>query len=155
MEYGIVSDMQPAERLLCQPQRFVNLLEMGESESDELKRRLTTTNGVLDILVHPYFYENIHVKSSDEYKRKRKTYLVDSFSRQQPLVIFEEFHKLDQLGIHLREMCADTVYSLSTNVADPSPATASWDDVAESLKDLDTKHIQLGGMRLTINAHID
>ncbi len=152
------------ESTKCQPEllnRPKNLLEYDSNQLAALRQRIVSANGMVDILVHPFFKEvDPHRPASSDYIDKRNRRLSESAQNPVLLIIFEEYDQLptlEQNNGHIPLIVVPTksenptpyVQGLDPLVTDDENA---WKTMVRLFQTLEIKHIRLGGRYMSFAA---
>ena len=108
---------------LLQTARFIDIFQLTDAEESALKKRVFAHRGQVDILVHPFFDEELifdKIYEDTDYKPMRDELLGRSRDpHTRPLIIFEEQKKCVFLSSQIK--LDGTFYIVATFPMDPDP----------------------------------
>lgn len=122
------------------------LLDLNGQAKEYLRQAILEQNGTVDILVHPFYYEE---EAEDWYKSRLKSYLRNATSNRTPVIVFEE-HSTTKKNLG-RKLGPGNFYVVPTRRGDPEPYPIlgnyddPWEHAAKILRELGVVNIRIGG----------
>lgn len=142
---------------------------LTEQETDTLRERINSSDGKINILVHPFFHEDDPVSKrgpSEAYLANRNEAIRRSFeTNTQPLIVFEEAHNLPSLQTKLQGeqgslLIVPThpeqpVPHLSKESDEPHEDNIAWARLKDLFDNLGVKSAEVGGRYLYFAGLVD
>jgi len=142
-----------------EPSSGLRLLDFWKHQEDKhLRESVESSEGEIDLLVHPFAVINTDGIKRDQVKvqlresRKHKERVVESIGTStRPVLILEEEEGVDHTQVLLMtNRIKKPVYLIGTWVSNPEPLKGKrrgegWDEFIERLKSLGVSRVNLGG----------
>lgn len=154
---------------------FHNVLSLTEEERETLKSRIAESQGLVRIVIHPYYLKQIaSLSDSSEYKIKlhgpRATIVEESFDRMLkakstvPIMLFDSEERIGgtkQKIDPILKASGNELYLVPTYDASPVPSAkvsksveGEWKFFIDIMKNLGVKRLIVGGMYLFVDVSI-
>lgn len=125
--------------------RMLDLLLLRAEQEMELKRLVEIQNGHLDVLVHPYYNDDISEEypATPEYIRQRDEFIKYAITREKkPLVVFQD--RDGEIEAKTRNIKSGTLYVVRRALSNHLESLASH-HVADVLIRAGVTHVTVGG----------
>ena len=151
---------------------YFDIFNLAEEERQELVNRIQENDGVVRVLVHPYYsLHEIHSQNQVDDLERIDGMLHKILERKKtdrpPVIIMEGYQTIEELYKLLREFNQDDVYIAPTfcDTAQPYPSPDSlqystekekdspnWPEFINLLEELGVKRILIGGQYISVNS---
>lgn len=171
----MMDNFHPKAEVIKEKPVFHNVLSLTEVEREVLKSRIIESQGVVRIMIHPYYVRQFSSRRDDrEYiirlKGPRVSVVEEGFERMLkakssvPIFLFEGEENLSETKLRINKILQESgneLYLVPTYDASPVPVSfkdvsrgEEWNFFVDTMKDLGAKRLIIGGMYLFKNEYI-